>query len=126
VHSATVAGAAGLFAGPGTAAGSQPAAIKPAGLKQLRIAVTAAEDATYVATLVPALAGVRQAAAARSVGAVTGTLHAYHKPPISLAGPIPAGKYRVRIVISAATNPDRTVTLTSRAFRVVGVKHTKK
>ena len=125
VHSVKVSGASGLFAGPGTLPGSQPTA-KPAGVKQLRVAVTTAEDATYIASLVPAVAGVRQAAAARSVGAVSGTVRAYHKPPISLAGPIPAGKYRVRIVVAAATNPDRTMTLTSRAFTVAGAPHKKK
>jgi hypothetical protein len=47
-------------------------------------------------------------------------VHAYRKPPIALPGPIPAGKYRVRVVVTAATNPDRTTTLTSRAFTVAG------
>jgi hypothetical protein len=119
VHTETVTGAAGSFAGPGTVAGSQPTA-KLAGIKQLRIAVTTSEDATYVASLVPAVPGARQAAAARSVRAVNGTVRAYRKPPISLPGPIPAGKYRVRVVVTAATNPDRTTTLTSRAFTVSG------
>jgi hypothetical protein len=47
-------------------------------------------------------------------------LHAYRQPPIALRGPIPNGRYRIRVVVTAATDPERTTTITSRPFTVGG------
>jgi hypothetical protein len=119
VHTTAVIGAAGSFAGPGTPPGSQPRN-KPAGLKQLRFSLTAAEDATYTASLVPVGPAGRQASGVRAVATVSGTLQAYRRPPIALLGPVRPGRYRIRVVIAAATNADRISTITSRAFTVGG------
>jgi hypothetical protein len=118
-HTTAVAGAAGVFGGPGTAPGSQPRD-RPAGLKELRTAVTTGEDATYSASLVPLRGGVRVAATARSIASSRGAVGAYRRHTIRFAGPIPPGRYRIQVVVAAATNPDRTVILTSKAFQVGG------
>jgi hypothetical protein len=98
------------------------AAVVPA-LTSNRIAVTAAEDATYSASLVPA-PGTRRPAAA-TVALASGVVRAYRRPPITLPSGIRPGTYRVRVVVAAATNPDRTTTLLSRPF-TVGAKKRKK
>lgn len=117
VHRTNVLGAAGVFGLPGSLAGSA-AVDRPAGIKSLRVAVTAQEDATYTAALVPVGVGARQIAAVKRVSPVAGTVHAYRRPAITFAGPIPSGRYRIRVVVSAATNPSRRTTIVSRIFRV--------
>jgi hypothetical protein len=115
VHTTQVIGAAAIFGGPGTDPGSQPSN-KPAGISQLQTAVTANEDATYVATLQSSSAGRRTVSA--RVAAVTGAVQAYHRPLIKFTGAIPNGTYTIQIALKAVTNPSRTSTLMSRPFTV--------
>ncbi len=87
------------------------------------IAVTAAEDATYTASLIPA--GARQPASASAVASVKGSVRAYRTPPIAFRPGIRPGRYRVRVVVAAATNPARTTVLTSRVFTIGRPKRPK-
>lgn len=106
VHTTQVVGAAGIFGGPGTDVGSQPAD-KPANAGVVWTSFTGSEDASYVATLV----GPTQKT-------LTGNLQAYFKPGLKFQGPFKAGTYTIQIVLKAFTNPDRTTTLTSKPFAI--------
>jgi hypothetical protein len=117
VHTTSVVGAVGVFGGSGATAGSH-VPNKPAGITGLQTSATAAEDATYLASLVPVATGARGPTAARRVAVVSGTLRAYHRPPIKFLGRIPPGRYRIQIAMAAVTNPARRTTLTSNAFTV--------
>ncbi len=117
IHTTTVLGAAAAFAGPGTSAGSQPGN-KPAGIRKVVFSLTSGEDATYAASLIPVLPGARQATGVAAIATAGGAIHAYRKPPVAIPGRIPDGRYRIRVVVTAATNPARTTTLLSRIFRV--------
>ncbi|MGZ4152479.1 MAG: hypothetical protein ACXVP3_08540, partial [Actinomycetota bacterium] len=97
---------------------------QPAGSKQLQIAVIAGEDVTYTATLVPANMDAREASTASGLRSVSGRLRAYRRPPITFTGLIPSGRYRIVVVVAAATNPARTTTLTSKVF-AVGAKRVR-
>jgi hypothetical protein len=83
---------------------------------------TAAEDVSYTATVVDAATGRRQATGIRRLLTTTGTLRAYRKPPLRFAGPIPAGRYRIRLVLTAAMNPERSTALTTLPFTVAAKK----
>ena len=82
------------------------------------LGITTGEDATYTASLIPVLPGARQATAVRAVAIGRGLVHANRWPPVAIPGRIRDGRYRIRVVVTAATNPARTTTLTSRIFRV--------
>ena len=108
-HTTQVIGAQALF-GPAANPTGSPVS-RPSGIGSLQVAVTANEDATFSASLVNA--------AGQAFGApVTGTLHAYFKPAIKWVGRIPDGTYTIAVVLTAATNPSRTSTLTSSPFTV--------
>ncbi len=115
-HTAKVLGAAGSFGGPGTSLGSQPSR-RAASAKLWAFSVTAGEDTTYTATL------RRRSAAGgspRAVSTVSGGAKAYRSPLVKFTGrTLPPGSYDYRITLAAATNPERTTTLTSKPF-VVG------
>ena len=117
VHTNAVVGAAAAFAGPGTAAGSQPRN-KPTGIKKVLFSVTATEDVKYTASLIPVLPGARTATGVKALSIVSGAVHAYRNPAIALPARIPDGRYRIRVVVAAALNPTRTSTITSRIFKV--------
>jgi hypothetical protein len=117
VHRTGVAGAAGVFGRPGSAPGSQPLD-RPAVVRRLQVAVTAEEDATYTASLVRVGRAPRQVTGAQQAPPVSGTVRAYRRPPVGFVGPIASGRYRIRVVFVAATNPARRTTILSRAFRV--------
>jgi hypothetical protein len=116
-HRSDVAGAAGVFGRVGSPPGSQPFD-RPAVPRVLQVAVTADEDATYAASLVRLGGGIRQVADVRRILPVWGTVRAYRRPAVRFAGPIPAGRYRIRVAFAAATNPSRRTTVLSKAFRV--------
>ena len=108
-HTTQVIGAQALF-GPAADPTGAPAN-RPTGIGSLQVSVTANEDATFSASLVNA--------AGQPFGApVSGALHAYFKPAIKWVGRIPDGTYTIRVVLTAATNPARTSTLTSSPFTV--------
>jgi len=98
------------------------AAVVPA-LSSNRIAVTASEDALYSASLVP-FPGARGPSSA-TVALARGVVRAYRRPPITLPSTIRPGTYRIRVVVTAATDPERTATLVSRPF-TVGTKKRRK
>ena len=98
VHTTRVLGAAGDFGG------------------RASVSVTAAEDVRYTATLVPAGLDARRAASALGLRSVSGRVRAYRKPPIRFPGPLPAGRYRIVVALTAATAPARATILTSRVL----------
>jgi hypothetical protein len=106
-HTTSVLGAQGLFGVPGT--GSQPARKLAASLGAWST-INVAEDANYVARLVRAPGG--------PVGTpLVGIAKAYSSPRLHFPN-LKAGRYRLRIVLRAATNTGRTTTLTSQPFTV--------
>jgi hypothetical protein len=111
VHTTSVLGAQGIFGGPGTDVGSQPTS-KPATTSGLWTSMTVSEDATYKASLVKVLGG--------PVGSsLTGLAKANFRPGLHFSNlKLAAGAYQLQIVLSAATNPARTTTLTSSTFTV--------
>jgi hypothetical protein len=111
VHTTSVIGAQGIFGGPGTAVGSQPTA-KPATTSGLWTSLTVSEDANYTASLVKVPGG--------PVGQpLTGVAKAYFKPGLHFTNlKLAAGTYQFQIVLTAATNPSRSTTLTSSTFTV--------
>ena len=114
-HTEKVIGAADIFGGPGTDPGSQPAD-KPGNTQYWAFSVTANEDATYKATLssVSATGGTP-----KGVLTAVGNLNAYFKPLVKFNGQtLPVGVYQYAITLAAATNPQRTTTLTSKPFKV--------
>jgi hypothetical protein len=116
-HSEHVAGSLGSFGGPGTNPGSQPAR-RTASAKAWSFGVTAAEDATYQADLSRVTAA---GALLRRVLVANGRLRAYSKPVVKFnPRTLPPGYYRFSITLAAATNPERTTTLRSKPFKVVG------
>jgi hypothetical protein len=119
-HTTRVIGAQGIFGGPGTDPGSQPAD-KPAGTRGVWTSLTASEDATYTARLFQ-VAGP-DGAGARAVASLTGTAKAWYRPGLNfkLPTPLAVGCYQFGIVLKAATNPFRTTTLTSKTFLVGGL-----
>jgi hypothetical protein len=64
------------------------------------------------------LPGARLATGVKAIAIASGAVHAYRKPPVSLPARIPDGRYRIRVVLAAATNPARTTTVTSAVFTV--------
>jgi len=109
-HTMQVVGAQAVFGGPSTTPGSQISR-KPAGITSLLTSVTATENATYKAMLVK-LPGGR-------FRLVTGHVRAYRRPAITLPTVgLPAGVYKLQIVLTAEANPARTTTFTSKTFTV--------
>jgi hypothetical protein len=49
---------------------------------------------------------------------VKGTVRAYSRQTIALAGAVRPGRYVATVVLRAVTNPARTTTITSRPFSV--------
>ena len=114
-HTRRVVGAAGSFGGPGTSPGSQPAR-RPASARVWAFTVTAGEDTTYKAAL---LRVTPAGGSPRTVLASAGTVKAYRTPTVKFnTRTLPAGYYAYSITLAAATNPQRTTTLTSKPFRV--------
>lgn len=110
-HTTQVIGAKAIFGGPGTSPGSQPGQ-RPALGKYWAFSVTANEDANYTAKLSPATGSGTTLTA-------TGLAKAYFTPLVKFpAQLLPAGSYKYTITLSAATNPQRTTTFTSRPFTV--------
>jgi len=110
-HTEKVIGAADIFGGPGTNPGSQPTN-KPTTAQYWAFSVTANEDATFKATL-------SKAGSSGAVLSAVGNLHAYFRPLVKFNGQLlPAGSYQYAITLTAATNPRRTTTLTSKPFNV--------
>jgi len=109
-HTTQVVGAEGIFGGPGTDTGSQPGN-KPAGVTGVWTSFTVDEDATYTATLTQG---------GKAIATLTGTAKAYFKPGLNfkLLKALPNGTYQLSVVLKAATNPNRTTTLTSKTFTV--------
>ena len=116
-HTEQVIGAQASFGGPGTDPGSQPAD-KPAAATGAWTSLTANEDATYTATL--SQVSGPSGGAAKPLATLTGTAKAYFKPGLHFTSskPLAAGYYQFSVVLKAVTNPSRTTTLTSRAFKV--------
>lgn len=111
-HATQVIGVQGIFGGPGTDVGSQPGN-KPAGATGVWASFTTNEDATYTASLT---------SGGKTIASLSGTAKAYYKPGLNFkaAKPLPAGTYQFSVVLKAATNPNRTTTLTSKTFTVGG------
>ena len=107
-HTTKVIGAMSVFGVNGGA----PGAHRPTGISPPRTEVTAAEDATFTATL-------------RRVGGgpvglpLKGTLTAYKLQTIAFKLAVRPGRYTISIVLRAVTNPGRLTTLTSRPFSVL-------
>ncbi|MBD0338932.1 MAG: hypothetical protein ICV67_06575 [Thermoleophilia bacterium] len=93
----------------------------PRGPAVLRFQITAEERASYRAQLV-ALArpaeGKKLANVRGPLAAAAGEIRAYFRPFVTFRGRLEPGAYVVRIRVSAALNPARTTTLTSRPFVV--------
>jgi hypothetical protein len=108
-HTTSVAGAQGIFGGPG----SRPAA-KPSNAPGLSTSFTVGEDASYSARLVRVPGG--------PVGpTLTGVAKAYYRPGLRFGNlKLSNGTYEFQIVLTALTNPARTTTLTSPTFTVGG------
>jgi hypothetical protein len=102
-----VLGAQGTFGVPSAGSGTQPAR-KLATSFGAWTTFSVAEDASYVARLVKVQGG--------PVGLpLTGVAKAYSSPKLHFAK-LKAGRYRLRILLRAATNTGRTTTLTSPPF----------
>jgi hypothetical protein len=104
-----VIGAQAIFGGPGTEPGAAPPN-RPSGISSLQTSVTANEDAAYKASVINAQGA--------TVASAQGTVKAYFRPAITLTRAFADGNYTIAIELTAATNPARTVRLTSPAFRV--------
>jgi hypothetical protein len=106
-HTTQVIGATGAFG----ATGGTPGAHRMAGISPLQTEVTAAEDATYTATL-------RRVAGGPVGLPLRGTLKAYalQKIPFTLA--VQPGRYAISVELRAVTNPGRFTVLRSRPFAV--------
>jgi hypothetical protein len=91
-----------------------------------RFQVTAGERATYVAELVPASGGTstsggkgtKLSVAGKPLATVSGEIRAYFRPFVVLKGKLAPGTYAFRVTLTAAMNPERVSTLTSRGFTV--------
>lgn len=109
-HTTRVIGGAVSFGRLGTRPAA-PSLRSRTGVAPLRTIVTADEDVSYSALL-------------RKVGGgpvgkpLKGVVKAYRKPPIVFKGALRPGKYLIRIVLSARTNPGRRTTFTSKPFVV--------
>jgi hypothetical protein len=131
VHTTSVVGAQAFFGGAGTAAGSSPAAHALTS-KYFAINFTATEDTTWKVGLYK-LASATAKPSGTPVLSKTGTAHAYFKPLAKLPPKaMKAGWYAYTLQLTAAVNPTRTVTFTSKAFAVgkagppsKGKKHAK-
>jgi hypothetical protein len=108
-HATGVIGAQAIFGGPGTEPGAAPPN-RPGGISSLQTSVTANEDAAYKAFVINAQGA--------TVASAQGTVKAYFRPAITLTRAFADGNYTIAIELTAATNPARTVRLTSPAFRV--------
>ncbi|MDX6451709.1 MAG: hypothetical protein QOH16_1758 [Gaiellaceae bacterium] len=108
-HATGVIGAQAIFGGPGTEPGAAPPN-RPSGISSLQTSVTANEDAAYKASVIDAQGA--------TVASAQGTVKAYFRPAITLTRAFTDGNYTIAIELTAATNPARTVRLTSPAFRV--------
>jgi hypothetical protein len=106
-HTTSVLGAQGTFGVPGAGSGSQPAR-KLAASFGAWTTFSVAEDASYVARLVKVQGGATGTP-------LTGVARAYSTPKLHFTNLKP-GRYRLRIVLRAATNAGRTTTLTSPPF----------
>ena len=85
------------------------------------VSVSAEEDVTYRAAILPAATRATIARALQGVSAVpraTGTVKAYRMPKLRVPSPAGAGRYVTAIRVSAATNPKRTAVLVSAPFTV--------
>jgi hypothetical protein len=106
-HATQVIGATGAFG----VDGGSPGAHRPAGVTPLQTEVTAAEDATYSATL-------------RRVGGgpvglpLKGTMKAYVLQKIAFKLAVRPGRYAITVELRAVTNPGRFTLLRSRPFAV--------
>ena len=117
VHTTSVVGAQAFFGGAGSAAGSKPAAHALTS-KYFAISFTATEDTTWKVGLYK-LASATAEPTGAPVLAKTGTAHAYFKPLAKLPPKaMKAGWYAYALQLTAAVNPTRTVTFTSKAFAV--------
>jgi len=109
-HTTQVVGAQGIFGGPGTGVGSK-VGDKPGNVGVIWTSFTVSEDASYTATL--------QKVGGGTVATLTGLAKAYYKPGLKFPGlKLAAGQYQLVVVLKAATNPQRTTTLTSNTFNV--------
>jgi hypothetical protein len=112
-HSVGVLGA-DFFGGPSADPGSQPAD-QPASALYWAFSVTASERTTFKATL----SRVTTGGSPKIMLSAAGSANAYSKPLVKFnPRSLPAGTYRYRITLAAATNPQRTTTLTSKPFKV--------
>jgi hypothetical protein len=119
-HSAQVLGAV-MFGSPGSALGSRPAD-RTTEATFWSFGVTASERTTFRATLSRLQAGASPKIALTTVGGA----NAYARPIVTFdPRTLPPGTYRYRITLTAATNPQRKTTLTSRPFKVVGAPISK-
>jgi hypothetical protein len=106
-HTTSVIGATGTFA----AHRGSPDAHWPTGISPLQTEITAAEDATFTATL-------------RKVGGgpvglpLKGTVKAYVVQRIAFSLAVRPGRYAITVLLRAATNPNRRTVLASKPFVV--------
>ena len=109
-HTTGVVGASASFGRLGTRPAVSSLRART-GIAPLRTVVTADEDASFSAVL-------------RKVGGgpvgkpLKGAVKAYRKTPIVFKGALRPGRYVLRIVLSALTNPGRRTTFTSKPFVV--------
>jgi hypothetical protein len=85
------------------------------------VSLTAEEDVTYRAAILPAaphatIARALQGAAAAPRAA--GTVKAYRTPRLRVPRPARGGRYVTAVLVAAATNPKRTTVLVSAPFTV--------
>jgi hypothetical protein len=117
VHATTVLGAQPFFGGAGTAPGSQPKAHPLTG-RYWAISFTATEDTTWTLGLYK-LASAKALPSGRAALTASGSAHAYFKPLLKLPKkPAKAGWYAYKLQLTAAVNPSRTVTFSSKPFAV--------
>ena len=117
VHTTSVVGAQAFFGGAGTPAGSQPKA-HPAISKYWAISFTASEDTTWTVGLYKVAGAAAKPSGAAALTA-TGAAHAYFKPLAKLpTKSMPAGWYAYTLQLTAAVNPNRTVSFVSKPFAV--------
>ena len=85
------------------------------------VSLSAEEDVTYRAAILPAAPRATIARALQGVSAAPqakGTVKAYRAPRLRVPRPARAGRYVTAVLVAAATNPKRTTVLVSAPFTV--------
>jgi hypothetical protein len=108
-HTTHVIGAAGSFGNPTPSLRLQ--LHQTTGVPVLQTGVTANEQATYTATL-------RRLGGGPVGPPLKGTLRAYARAVLKFPTVLRPGRYRITVVLHAATNSSRTTTLVSKPFTV--------